>query len=407
MEHLPYFCIAAHRKVGGSFYTEGSNVARDEVRTSVREERPEFQSPGLPRRSQRVGKSWRSLASCLASRAMRVLIVRLGAFGDIIHTLPLAADLHRAGHSIGWVCEDRWACVVQDNPAIDQVHQLPRKMLRQAPLVQRWLILRRLMRDVRACDYDVVIDAQGLAKSALIAATSGARHRIGHARPRSREGAWLVADRCVPVVAEHVIDQQRALGLPILHGKTMGGWEFPLPEWSTQREWAIAWLKSQGLDPQGGARVLMLNVGAGWPTKVWPQERQIAFAQLCAERGLPLMLAWGSPAEHDLARAIVAASPATRMAPPTTIPQLAGLIAQAGVLVSGDTGPLHLGLALGVPAVGLFGPVPATRNGPRGRGYRTLQAPGAAWERKDVTRVNMGALSAEAVLEQAQAIRLH
>ena len=338
---------------------------------------------------------------------MRVLIVRLGAFGDIIHTLPLAADLHRAGHTIGWVCEDRWACVLEGNPAIHRIHQVPRKTLRNAQVAQRWLLVRRLIRDIRGCFYDVVIDAQGLAKSALFAATSGARHRIGHARPRSREGAWLVAERRVPVVAEHVIDQQRALGLPILHGKTSGGWVFPLPSWSILRLWAVEWLSSQGLDPRAGSRVLILNVGAGWPTKVWPQERQSAFAQMCVERGLPLVLVWGSPAENDLARAIVAACPATRMAPPTTIPQLAGLIAQAGVLVSGDTGPLHLGLALGVPAVGLFGPVPATRNGPRGRGYRTLQAPGAAWERKDVTRVNMGALSAEAVLAQALAIRLH
>jgi ADP-heptose:LPS heptosyltransferase len=136
---------------------------------------------------------------------------------------------------------------------------------------------------------------------------------------------------------------------------------------------------------------------------VWPQERQTAFAQLCATRGLPLVLVWGSPAERQLAEAIVAACPATRMAPTTSIPQLAGLIAQARVLVSGDTGPLHLGLALGVPAVGLFGPVPATRNGPRGRQYRTLQAPGAAWERKDVSRVDMGAISAEMALSEALA----
>jgi heptosyltransferase-1 len=91
------------------------------------------------------------------------------------------------------------------------------------------------------------------------------------------------------------------------------------------------------------------------------------------------------------------------LAPPTTIPQLAAIIRHARVFVSGDTGPLHLSLALGRPAVGLFGPVPAARNGPRGRGYRTLQAPGAAWERKDVSKVNMGALSADDVMAAALA----
>ena len=90
------------------------------------------------------------------------------------------------------------------------------------------------------------------------------------------------------------------------------------------------------------------------------------------------------------------------LAPPTTIPQLAGLIARAAVFVSGDTGPLHLSLALGTPAVGLFGPVPAERNGPRGRGYRTLQAPGAAWERRDVAKVDMGAIAADAVIAAAR-----
>ncbi|HEX3133028.1 MAG TPA: glycosyltransferase family 9 protein, partial [Planctomycetota bacterium] len=329
---------------------------------------------------------------------------RLGAFGDIIHTLPLAADLHRAGHTIGWVCEDRWACVLQGSPVVRHVHQLPRKGLRTSGMVARWLLLRRLARELRAGDYDVVIDAQGLAKSAVVAALSGAGRRIGHARPRSREGAWLISGQRVPVSATHVIDQQRALGLPMLHGAAHGGWSFPLPPWDAQRQWAIDWLTSQGLDPRSGRRPLMLNVGAGWPTKVWPQDRQIAFAQACAARSLPLVLVWGSPDEQAIAKAIVAGCPGTHLAPFTTIPQLAGLIAQARVLVSGDTGPLHLGLALNVPAVGLFGPVPATRNGPRGQRYRTLQAPGAAWERKDVSKVDMGALSAEAVLAAALAV---
>jgi heptosyltransferase-1 len=337
---------------------------------------------------------------------MRVLIVRLGAFGDIIHTLPLAADLHRAGHTIGWVCEDRWACVLHGSPAVRHVHQVPRKALRASGTVGRLLLLRRLARELHAGDYDVVIDAQGLAKSAVVAALSGAHKRIGHARPRSREGAWLIAGQRVPTTAVHVIDQQRALGLPLLHGAARGGWCFPLPPWTTQRQWANDWLASVGLDPRHGRRALMLNVGAGWPTKVWPQERQIAFAQACAARALPLVLLWGSPDEHLIAKAIVAASPATLLTPFTTIPQLGGLIAQARVLVSGDTGPLHLGLALGVPAVGLFGPVPAARNGPRGPAYRTLQAPGAAWERKDVSKVDMGALSADAVLGEALAVAL-
>jgi heptosyltransferase I len=339
---------------------------------------------------------------------MRVLIVRLGAFGDIIHTLPLAADLHRAGHRLGWVCEDRWACVLKQNPVIDRVHELPRKALRDSTkgFAQRWLLLRRLMRDVRSGGYDVVIDAQGLGKSAIVAGWSGVKKRIGHAPPRSREVSWLVSRTRVTPQAVHVIDQQRALGLPLLGQGVRGGWQFPLPTWDSERAWARAWLSSRHIsaDPAHGA--VMLNVGAGWPTKVWPPERQIAFARLCQAQSLPLVLVWGSPAERIMAETIVKEAHYGIMAPPTTIPQLAGILAQARVLVSGDTGPLHLCTALGRPAVGLFGPVPSARNGPRGRGYRTLQAPGAAWERKDVSKVNMGALSAESVLIEAIAASL-
>jgi heptosyltransferase-1 len=323
---------------------------------------------------------------------MRIAIVRLGAFGDIVHTLPLAADLHAAGHQVGWICEDRWSCLVEGSPAISQVHRLPRRALRSAPLAERVLIVRRLRRELVAAGYDLVIDAQGLAKSAIAACLCGASARLGHAVPRAREGAAVLNRHRAPASATHVIDQQRALGLLVPGVRPRGGWRFPLPPWHEERIWAAGWLAHQGL-----TGCWMLNVGAGWPTKVWPEERQRAFIESAPGR---VLLLWGSPAEQAAAQR-VALGTAAVIAPPTTIPQLAGLIAHAAVLVSGDTGPLHLARALGTPAVGLFGPVPAERNGVRGRGYTNLQAPGAAWERRDVSLVDMGAISAVAVVAAA------
>lgn len=331
---------------------------------------------------------------------MRVLVVRLGAFGDIVHTLPLAADLAAAGHEVGWVLEDRWRCVIDGSPVVRRIHTVPRKALRGAsPLRRRILALRRLVRELRAARYDAVIDAQGLAKSALISFCAGARLRIGHARPRAREMSWIVASRRVAPDAEHVIDQQRALGRALgLSAAPCGAWSFPMPAWDEQRAWARAWLARRGL-----RLPWVLNVGAGWPTKVWPVTRQIEFAKLLRERRRPLLCVWGSHEEHDIAEEVIAEARHGELAPPTTIPQLAALLAGAAVVVSGDTGPLHLARALGTPAVGLFGPVPATRNGPIGRGYRTLQAPGAAWERRDVSRVDMAAIGAGAVIAAADA----
>lgn len=320
---------------------------------------------------------------------MRVLVVRLGAFGDIVHTLPLAGDLVAAGHAVDWLCEDRWACILEGSPAVGRIHRFPRRIMRTAPPGQRVKALLGLLRTVRGEAYDVVVDAHGLAKSAVLAALSGGLRRVAHAPPRARELSWLAADDTVPPVAEHVVDQQRGLGRA-LGVQPQSGCPYPLPAWSEERAWAADWLAGRGL---GGA--WMLNVGAGWPTKVWPHARMVEFARLRAAR--PFVLLWGSPAERAAAEAVAREAPGAVLAPDSTIPQLAGLLAQAAVLVSGDTGPLHLARALGTPAVGLFGPVPMRRNGPQGPSWRNLQAPGAAWERKDVSKVAMGEIGAEAV----------
>jgi len=345
--------------------------------------------------SRRGPGGWTRPQLLLPTRPVRILIIRLGAFGDLVHTLPLAADLHQAGHEVHWLCEERWASVLRGSPALTAVHVLPKALLKRTlPMAQLFTQWRRRIATLRALRVDVVIDAQGLAKSALLAGLSGAQLRIGHAQPRAREGSWLISQRRTPAVADHVIDQQRALGLPLV--RASGPWRFPLPAWTDERAWAAAWCSSRAL-----VRPWALNVGAGWPTKVWPVPRQVEFLR-AANR--PVLVLWGSPAERAVAEELTAQVPTAVLAPPSSIPQLAGLIAQAAVLVSGDTGPLHLALALGVPSVGLFGPVPATRNGPRGRHHRTFQAPGAAWERRDVRRVDMGAITAGDVVAAAAAI---
>lgn len=248
-----------------------------------------------------------------------------------------------------------------------------------------------LVRTLRGEAYDVVIDAHGLAKSAFLSAVSGGGLRLAHAPPRGRELSWLVADTTVVPTAVHVVDQQRDLALA-LGVERQPGCPFPLPAWQAERAWAATWLAERGL-----AGAWMLNVGAGWPTKVWPQERLVEFTRLCRDR--PFLLVWGSPSERAMAETVAHAAGGAVLAPDTTIPQLAGLLAHAGVLVSGDTGPLHLARAVGTPAVGLFGPVPMERNGPQGPVWRNLQAPGAAWERRDASKVAMGDITAAQVME--------
>ncbi len=331
--------------------------------------------------------------------AGRVLIVRLGAFGDIIHTLPLAADLVATGWTVDWLCEDRWAVLLDANPVVTRVHRVPRSAWRRSGtgLRHRCADLRRLVRCIRALRYDVVVDAQGLAKSAAVVLASAARNRIGHACGRARELSWLVSRDRVPTMAVHVIDQQRALGLP-LHRRQglVPGWQFPLPAWSAEAAAMDAWLVRSDVP-----RPWMLNVGAGWPSKIWPETHQQAFVDMVLAAGHPLVLVWGSPAERAVAARIAAATGA-HLAPPTTLSCLAALLARAAVVVSADSGPLHLAMAVGAPTVGLFGPVPAERNGPRGRGHRTVQGRGQAWERRDAALGGMADISPQVVMDAAR-----
>ncbi|MFW5844896.1 MAG: glycosyltransferase family 9 protein [Planctomycetota bacterium] len=333
----------------------------------------------------------------------RVCIVRLGAFGDIVHTLPLAADLAAAGWLVDWLCEDRWADLLRGSPAIDRLHLLPRGAWRRAgtPLHRKRRDLRRLMTGIRRQRPDAVIDAQGLAKSAVLARMTGLRPVVGHRPPRAREGSRLLHDLHAPSQATHVIDQQRALALPLLGRAHPGGdWCFPLPIWPQQQEGIDGWFQAQGLRAPWA-----LNVGAGWVSKRWPAMRQTTFLQACLEAGQRPLIVWGGRSEHEEARELQRAVPGSVLAPATDLPGLACLLRRCAVLVSADTGPLHLARALGTPAVGLFGPVPAERNGVRGRYWCNLGAPGAAaWERHDPSRTHMDRITVAAVMDACRRV---
>ena len=143
------------------------------------------------------------------------------------------------------------------------------------------------------------------------------------------------------------------------------------------------------------------NVGTTWPTKIWPKHLQQELLHLLCDQGKQVLIVYGPGWEEEQAQELHAQEPRTTLAPPSTLSQLAELIRGAAVFMSCDTGPLHLAMALGVPALGLFGPVPAERNGPRGPGYRNIQAPGVLWERRDVSKVHMERIKPQQVYAEA------
>ncbi len=299
------------------------------------------------------------------SSPQRVLVVRLSAIGDVIHTLPVACALRDAFPQAGiaWVVESRAAALLRGHPAIDELVELPRGFLKSPACV--W----QLRRQLRHWHPDVAIDVQSLSKSAIVAWLSGARWRIGFARPEGREIApWLNRIQVRPR-AVHVVEQYLELLEPL--GIVRPAVRFGIPELAGEGQAAEALIHQAGL--AGGFAVL--NAGSGWPSKRWPNDR---FAAVACHLGevwhLPSLVVWAGEEERRWAEAIVqGARGHAKLAPATSLRELAAVLRRARLLVSTDTGPLHLAAAVGTPCVGLYGPWPAERNGPYGRPHIAIQ----------------------------------
>jgi lipopolysaccharide heptosyltransferase I len=312
-----------------------------------------------------------------ATSLRAILIVRLGALGDLVHALPAVAALRRTFPEarIDWLAKRAHRALLDLVPVIDCRIYLGRKPgarpfqnpepaagaggERTAVAVDGgFLAAARALRRAR---YDAAIDLQGLGKSAVLARLSGARTVIGFPRPYLRE-SWARAfytDVCDPRGTVHVIEKN--LSAVALLGAPAGERVFPLQVPASGILEKIRAL----LPPDAGGRYALLNPGGGWPNKRWPPDRFAAVASVLRSRhGLPSVVLCG-PGERGLARAVVEeAAGAAVAAPPTTIAELLTLAASSRLVVSGDTGPLHLAAAVGAPVVGIYGPTSPARNGP-------------------------------------------
>lgn len=280
-------------------------------------------------------------------------MVRMGAMGDIVHTLPCAATLRHAfpNAEIDWLVDEHWAPLLDGNPHVTTAYKLRK---RSFPAIMR-MVAR--LRDRR---YDCAIDFQGLMKSAAICGLCGAAETIGFRMNALREklaGASYTRAVAVPLDA-HVVEQNLCLARAA--GARENVIEFPLPA---------------GPDAFPGD-YLLVSPSAGWAAKRWPPEK---FARLIerVERELswPTIVNAG-PADGEIVRDIgLVCQTSIRVIQPA----LAGLIGAARgarAFVGGDTGPLHIAAAVGTPVVAVFGPTSPRRNGPYAKRVRVVRAPG-------------------------------
>jgi len=292
----------------------------------------------------------------------RVLIVRLGALGDIVHAIPAAAALRRAfpAARIDWLVSARHAAILDLVTAIDR-----RLIVNDRGGASGGVSMPAAVREMRRSQYDVAIDLQGLLKSALLARASGAARVVGFAAPYARErfapllytDTWNPGARGMydPGESRHVV----ALNLGLL---SVAGINAPVVEFPIK---AIESDAARTVQRQTGGRYALVNPGAAWPNKRWPPARLAAVAaELSVRHGLMSVVLWG-PGEEALAAEVVAgAGGAALLSPKTGIADLVALARGAALMVSGDTGPLHIASAVGTPTVSLFGPTDPHRNGP-------------------------------------------
>lgn len=283
---------------------------------------------------------------------MNILIVRLGALGDIVHAVPAAAALRDAfPHA-----RIDWLVAGKHREILDLITPIDRVIVLEKPTVAAWIAVAR---DMRARCYDVALDFQGLMKSAVLARASGARRVLGFSIWHLREkGAAPFYSESLDASREqpHVIYKNLRLieALGVQNPRV----EFPFRRIdSPARDAMVA--------QAAGAPFAVINPGAAWPNKCWYSDRFGELASFIHDvRGLVPFVLWG-PGEEPLARAVVDASNgAARLAPTTRLADLVEICRSASLMVSGDTGPLHIATAIGTPVVSIFGPTDPLRNGP-------------------------------------------
>jgi heptosyltransferase-1 len=364
------------------------------------------------------------------ARPKRILIVRVGAMGDVVHGLAAAAALRKARPDwvIDWAVDPRWADLLVGwdgagvraefertgraggGPVVDGVVAVRTRLWKARPFsvatARDVLGLRRMLREGR---YDFCVDLQGTMRSAVIGWMAGARRFVGPAEPREGVALGLYGEK-VRTGATHVIDQGceilgaavgRALRVETSREARCG----TIPVVEADEVWAEAFL--DGLLGGGEARkIVVMAPTAGWRSKEWPAER---FGEVAARLEGWTTLVNAGPGSGAVVEAVIRASGGRALAAVCSIGQLGALLRRAGLFVGGDTGPMHLADTLGVPVVALFGPTDPARNGPyggEGSRFRVLRHPESRTDhgRHRVTEAGLAKIMVDEVLEAVREV---
>ena len=331
---------------------------------------------------------------------MKILIVRIGAMGDVLHALPAVAALRRARPEwlIEWVVDTRWAPLVSGEdgrgPHVDCVHLADTKLWSRAPhSAETRRSIAALRRELKQARFDVVVDLQGTIRSAVIGRFAAAKRFAGYADPRESAAAWLYSQK-ISRHGGHVVQQAVAL-LGEACGADLAPGLSELPLDAAAERWAEQAVLRRPL--------CVLAPGAGWAAKQWPAQQFGALAGELSRRGFDIVVN-ASSGDNAHALEVAATSGGTARVLPCSVAELVALLRRTDLFVGGDSGPTHLAAALAVPLVALFGPTDPARNGPWGPGpSRVLRHASSVTSYKHVATADTGLaqLTVEEVLEAA------
>jgi heptosyltransferase-1 len=331
-----------------------------------------------------------------ASDNPRVLILRIGAMGDVLHALPAVAALRQLlpNAHIGWAVDPRWASLLAAHtplgaPLVDSIHLVPTRAWKADPLSHATArSIRSLRRELHDAAYNLTVDLQGTIRSSVVGRLADAPVFAGPAHPREPLATLLYTLTIAPT-QPHVIQQ----ACQILGSAFSLDLEPVLPVLDLDPV-AERWCGYQltAFPPQQHSRLVVISAGGGWGAKCWPAERFGALAaELYALGYTPLVAA--ATVDNELALEVVRASSRTAALVVCDLPQLAALLRRSALCIAGDTGPLHLAAALNVPVLGIYGPTDPARNGPFTPHSRVLRSPQSITSHRRIQQVDPGLLS--------------
>jgi heptosyltransferase-1 len=288
----------------------------------------------------------------------RFLVVRLGSLGDIVHTFPAVAALRESypNAEIIWLTHPRWKELVECSELATDIWETE---------TRSYSSLREIIGRISKKHFTTAIDYQGLWKSAALPFIGGVSRRIGFSSQTIREfGVPILYSDRVRSTLTHIADQNGELSQRA--GARNGVAPVALAVPSIQEVFVLQLLRGFAIE-----RYVVLSPAGGWRSKCWPPDRYGALCQkIRGTLGMRCVLNYG-PSEEELVSAVKSASgEADPIAYNGSLGQLMALLRNAACFVGGDTGPLHLAIALRTPAVAIFGPTDPARNGPYRMGGR-------------------------------------